>query len=407
MDTDPSTAGGDSTRVTLSRREALVAGAGAVGVLAGCAGGPNRSLPDRPTGAWTHRAHDRRNTGSADISVPSRGTPAWDAGDAHVAAPVLSAGTVYSVASEATALDARDGSLRWSADLPGKADHAPALRGEALIVAAGDRLLALSRSTGDTVWSTPLGAIATGPVTASTDPSIVTVPVGDERLQAIDPATGDRLWRTAIQVPRQAAIGDDRVYVVGFGPENGDDGGILRAVSPRDGSRAWAVSIEQQGVAPVLAAEGLLVGEGGLLALRDPADGTRRATLGQFGDRLGLPPAVADGTAYVTSEDGTLSAVSVPDGTVEWRADVDAFTDTGVTVGREAVVVPGHDIPGADLPGIVALERADGAVRWTHPIEGFDVVVSTPGVLADGAVFYASNESVGIVALGDLPAPTE
>jgi outer membrane protein assembly factor BamB len=153
----------------------------------------------------------------------------------------------------------------------------------------------------------------------------------------------------------------------------------------------------------VVTGDGLLVADGGTLAVHDPGDGSRRRELGSYGERIPERPAVADGTAFVVSYSGDLVAVGLADGTERWRAEVSVDTDAGPSVGAEAVVVGAYDLPTESLGGVVALERTDGSARWEHEIEGFDVTVSTPPTLADGAVFYASNESLGVVALGDLP----
>lgn len=387
-----------------TRRDVLAAGAAGLAFVAGCTGS-NRNLPERPTGRWRHRAHDARNSGSSRALVPPRGTPAWDAGEAHMAAPLVAGGVVYSVSREVTALDAKNGDVRWSYDLKGKADHTPALIDDVLVVAADDQVVALATGDGEEVWSTSLTEIVTGAVTASSDQSLVVVPVGDSHLQALDPTNGDRQWRDSIVASRQAAIADGTVYATGYRADG--DTGVLRAVSGADGTSLWDADLTHPDAAPVFAEEGLVVADEGTLAVHEPADGERRYVLGDFGDRVAVPPAVADGTAYAASGNGGLAAVSMGDGTVEWRSDVRVTVDTGISVGADAVVVPVSDLPVADLPGVVAFERTDGSHRWERPIEGFDSSVSTPVALADGAIFYSSNESVGVVALGDLPLETE
>jgi outer membrane protein assembly factor BamB len=382
----------------LSRRQLLAAGTGVLGAIAGCTGGPNRSLPASPSGEWRQRAHDVRNTGAADVTVPPRGTPAWDEGEAHIAAPLVSDGTVFSVAHEATALNARTGEYEWEADLQEKADYAPALLGDRLVVGAGDRLVALARGDGSELWSVSLPELVRSPVAGTTErPALAAVNVGDAGLQAFDPASGDRLWRDGTQSPRQPAIDDDAVYVAGY-REDGDTG-VLRALDAADGSRQWERALDHPDTAPVVAGDGLLVADDGRVAVHDPEDGERLRTLTGPGRQIDVPPAVADGTAFVAQGGGGLAAVSIEDGTVRWTVGVHVSADTGITVGREAVVAPV-----SDLPGVAAFERADGSTRWEYTIEGFDAVASTPATLADGAVFFASNESTGVLALGDLPA---
>jgi outer membrane protein assembly factor BamB len=135
----------------------------------------------------------------------------------------------------------------------------------------------------------------------------------------------------------------------------------------------------------------------GTLAVHDPATGERRRELGSFGERIDVAPAVADGTAYVGGDDG-LAAVSLADGTVEWSADVTVTAGTGRTVGRDAVVAPV-----TDGPGVVAFERSGGGRRWEYQIDGFDAAANTSATLTENAAFVVTNDSTGVVALGDLP----
>jgi outer membrane protein assembly factor BamB len=112
---------------------------------------------------------------------------------------------------------------------------------------------------------------------------------------------------------------------------------------------------------------------------------------------------VADGRAFVTTDGGAVVAVSMDAGERIWRREAGVVADTGVGVGRNAVVAAARQLPNADLAGLVAYERHDGTVRWEREIAGFDAVPTTPPVLADGAVYYVSTESAGVTALGDLP----
>lgn len=108
------------------------------------------------------------------------------------------------------------------------------------------------------------------------------------------------------------------------------------------------------------------------------------------------------GTAFVPAAGSELTAIAIGDGSVEWRIDGPVTSDTGVTLGQEAVVAPVTNLPGNDHAGIAAFEQSDGSTRWKHAIEGFHAGASTSAVLADEAVFYSSNESSGVVALGDI-----
>lgn len=386
----------------MNRRAFLATAAGAAAALAGCSGGPSRALPERPTGDWRQHAHDSGNTGATDAAVPSRANPVWDEGEVHDTTPLVDGGTVFSADDEATALDAKTGEERWRTELSGEAAAAPALTDDLLLVATDQRLVGLNRAEGSTEWSKRIPRPATAPLTAAG--SLVTVPLaarqGATGIHAYDLATGNRQWTDGTLSARAVAADGDRLFATGY-LQDGDTG-VLRGLST-DGDRLWERELDHPDSPPVLADGELLVGDAGTLAVHDPANGERLRTLGAFGDPIKEPPAAADGTVFVPDGAGELAAVSVADGTVVWRQDASVTVDTGIAIGAEAVVAAVTDAPDASLPGVAAFERGDGSLRWHHGIEGFDAAASTPPVLADGAVFHVSNDSTGVVALGDLP----
>lgn len=386
----------------MNRRRFLAAvGAAGVGALAGCVGGPDRELPAVPTGDWRQHAADHANTAATDAAVPPRANPAWDVGEGHRAAPLVADGTVYTVADAVEALDARTGERLWDVDLDGDADYTPALGDDRLVVAADQQVMALSPDDGERLWSVQVSGPVQGAVTLAPDANLVTLPVGEARLTALMLESGEEHWIDETVSPRPAAVTDDGVYLTGYLSDR--DTGVLRALDPATGTRRWSVDLETPDAAPVVINDGLLVADGGTIAVHDTADGVRQRELGSFGDRIPERPGVADGTVFVVTADYALAAIDLADGTERWRADVSVDTDAGPSVGAEAVVIGVQDLPTESLGGVLALDRADGTPRWEHEIEGFDVTVSTPPALADGAVYYASNESRGVVALGDLP----
>ncbi|WP_181692373.1 PQQ-binding-like beta-propeller repeat protein [Natronomonas sp. LN261] len=385
----------------MQRRAFLAATAASVGAVAGCFGTSNQALPNGPTSDWRQQAHDSRNTSASDVAVPDRGNQAWDAGDAGSIEPLVADGMVYSVGASATALDAQTGDQEWEYDFSAQTGPTPTVTENHLLIPAEQQLVALNRSDGSEEWSRALPRPAEGSLT--TDSSIITLPLtarrGESGLVAFDATTGDRLWGHTTLAARTTAINDDRVYVTGYRQDGNT--GVLRALSVADGSLLWETELDHPDTEPVVANGGLLVPDQGTLAVHDPADGTRVRSLGTFGDRLGTAPAVSDGTAFLGTRDQKIVAVSIEDGSTVWQQSGSATR--GISVGRESIVTSGESLPEASLAGLAALDRSDGTVQWEHQIEGFDAYPSTAPVLADGAVYYTSNASSGIVALGDVP----
>jgi outer membrane protein assembly factor BamB len=385
----------------MQRRTFLTTIAGTAGVIAGCLGGSNRALPDDPGGDWSQQAHDCRNTGAATVTVPPRGNQAWDAGAAGSVEPLVADGTVFAVGSSVTALDARTGEQDWETELSAQTGPTPALTDDLLLVPAGRRLVALNRDDGSERWSTALPRPAERALTV--DLPVVTVPLvarqGSPGLVAFDTETGDRLWDHRTLAARATAIDGGRVFTTGYRQDG--ETGILRALSIEDGSLLWETELAHPDTEPVVADGELLVTDEGALAVHNPEDGTRRRTLGAFGDRISEPPAAADGLAFLGSQSQEVVAISITDGSTLWRRSGSAYR--GLSVGTETVVTSGESLPESSLAGLAAFDRADGTVRWEHQIEGLDAFPSTAPVLASGAVYYTSNASSGVVALGDVP----
>lgn len=388
------------------RRRRFLAGVGTVAAaaLAGCFGGPNRELPAAPSGTWRQHAADTANTAATAATVPPRGNPAWDEGDVHTAAPLALDDTVLAPGNRVELLDGRTGETRWETDLDESVDHTPAATNDRVVVPAVGRVVALSLEDGAELWSTPLARQPRGSVTVHADAGLVTVPVRDVGLTAFDLASGENLWTEELIRASPAAVVEETdsslLCLTGYRPD--DDTGVLRGLNP-DGTRQWSVTFDSPDTAPVVIEDGLLVSDDGTLTIHNPTDGSRKRTVGTFGDQVNERLAVADGITYVVSDYNDLIAVNLADGTEMWRADVSVIASAGPSVGAETVVVGARKLPEASLGGILALDRSDGSSRWGHEIEGFDIAVSAPPVVADGAVYYSSNESIGIVALGDLP----
>jgi outer membrane protein assembly factor BamB len=96
------------------------------------------------------------------------------------------------------------------------------------------------------------------------------------------------------------------------------------------------------------------------------------------------PPVLADGTLYVGSDDGAVTAFDAATGTVEWTTERVA-TNVAPAVAGESVYV--HD-----TDGVVSLARDDGSVEWRTPLS---IPVAAPTVHKD--VVVASAER-GVVA---------
>lgn len=370
-------------------------------MTSGCLGSSRRVIPETPSGEWTQQSHNHNNTSTSDVAVPARGNPAWDRGAAGTIDPLVSDGRVYSVGNRATALDAQTGELLWEYEFSEQTEATPVLTEDFFITHTGQRITALQRDDGAEEWTINISRPAERALTLNS--SIITIPLvgrpGETGLLAVDPANGDRLWGHPTLAARTTAIDDEFVFTTGYRQDGNT--GILRALSKADGAVEWEHELNHPDTAPVIVEDEVLVADDGTLAVHDKTDGTRRRALESFEDQIDQPPAVTDGIAFVGSNSQEIVAVSLDDGSLIWQRSASAYQ--GMSAGRNTIVTAGESLPNESLAGLAAFDQSDGSVLWEHPIEGFDAFPSTAPVLADGAVYYSSNASDGVVALGDLP----
>ena len=272
------------------------------------------------------------------------------------ATPALDGGFLYVTddSGQAYKLDAATGKEIWKAKLDGALRSAPVVSGGMVYFGSGNsHCYALSADTGQTVWDeTTNGAVLTSPVVTGglvvfasadntvyslnartghkawgvpydADPSLVPV-VYDGRtlyvtagdtIYVLDPASGRQ--RTTIKLPTTVLIpptvGADATYIV-------TQSNILYALGP-SGRQQWKVTVDGAPTAAPLLAGNLLVvtTQPGVVSGYDAGSGSLKwryvmqATATdsqpkQAEASVFAAPIVADGTLYVVSDDGSLSA---------------------------------------------------------------------------------------------------
>lgn len=101
-------------------------------------------------------------------------------------------------------------------------------------------------------------------------------------------------------------------------------------------------------------------------------------------------PAVVDGTVYVGGPDGYVVALSVDDGTEQWRVDTKGRVDTSPAVVNETVYV------GNSAGYIYALDAAEGTEQWSfdtgYAHTGSPSVILGSATVADGTVYLGSRD---------------
>ncbi|WP_135827453.1 outer membrane protein assembly factor BamB family protein [Halorussus halobius] len=189
--------------------------------------------------------------------------------------------TLYAGAQDGTfhAVDADDGTRRWRVDL--SADLADESSRPLAVEPTADRALA---------WGSNSGVLC-----------------------GLDAADGTERWRVETDGEAAAfpgAVDGDAVYL--------RDGPALRALSAADGSERWRYDLESEPASfPLVDGETVYVGSGdGIHALA--ADTGRRRWRSGTG---AVPGAVADGTLVADSRGSAVYALDAEDGRLRWRYD--------------------------------------------------------------------------------------
>ena len=96
------------------------------------------------------------------------------------------------------------------------------------------------------------------------------------------------------------------------------------------------------------------------------------------------PPAIVDGLAYITTEDGIVSALDATSGETVWGYEIGSPSDSAPAVSENSVFV------GARNHRLLALDRGSGQLRWERNLGN---IVLGSAIVADGTVYIGSTNS--------------
>jgi len=252
-----------------------------------------------------------------DVGVPIRTAPTVVAGRAFV----------VTTDNQLLAIDTRDGEVLWnhrafqeSAGL--LASTSPAANADVVIAPfTSGELNAIRIQTGNTTWSdqltrtgnrTPLAdinAIVARPVIANGRVYAVS---HSGRMVSIDLRTGERIWSINVGSTQTPWVAGEFLYVVSLDAE-------LICISARDGRIRWITQMDPyenmrrerqplQYVGPVLVSERLIViSSEGRMREYSPFTGEFIEET-RVGDRVSIPPIVANNTLYVLTDNARVAA---------------------------------------------------------------------------------------------------
>lgn len=250
--------------------------------------------------------------------------------------------------------------LAWQTRAGRSPTAAPALTGDAMIVASTDRKVRLlDVATGRTHWRQKLDGTPSIPVVTGTDHAFIGHQKPHPSLIALDIETGDVAWRRKDVSPQGGPLIRGRTLYVADAKRG------LLALDTRTGETEWAWPEIGRWPAPFMEVAGRLL-------VADERDSIRALDLDSrrvawsaplVGGARGAAAGV-DGDVVVAGTLGQVLRLDGRTGAVRWRVDVGQRVYGSVMIVDADVFVVG-------LGGrLFVLDAASGATRWTVELDG-------------------------------------
>jgi outer membrane protein assembly factor BamB len=254
------------------------------------------------------------------------------------------------------------------------------------------------------VWRTEVGC-PVGERTAVVGSGLVLIGCDAPKLFALDAYTGSIRWTAELDasttgVAGSAAVGNGSAFVA-------DGSGRISSFDLATGDLRWDKALGATGVYGIVDGTLYLSTAEAFVGV-DPDDGSSRWTWPvDTGVRYGM---VVGDTAFVASQDGIFSAVSLGDREERWRLHLASGSVHSASVDGNTVYVAARQLGPEPTGELYAVDIASGEQRWHFRTQsGFQVgpCVSEAGVLyacsfEDG--LFALNGDDGTV-IWNVPAP--
>ncbi|GAB3417819.1 hypothetical protein GCM10027435_16970 [Haloparvum alkalitolerans] len=362
--------------------------------------------------------YDAGNTGHAPNERGPRSDPRqlWhsDTGEGLFGSPAIVDGAVYAASEAGTvrALDAVDGTERWSVRIDEGITSSPAVAAGTVYVAAEESLFALAADDGTENWAAEIGPDPSSPVVHD---GLVAV-AGGNRVHVFsrdgEHASASELTGEAVSTP--AIVGSTLYVATDAGTVAAFE--IERSSGPPDLIETWTTETVIDRRPTVSVADGTVVVTGaspgeldqGRVYALDAGTGEERW---EFTTEHWIDGAAAlDGeSAYVGIGSGDLVALDAESGTERWRFDANdswSFLYWGPGITGSPIVVGDTVYVGSEDDNLYAVDAESGTSQWRFSTG--DAVVSTPTVV-DG-VAVVGNTAGGLYAITSpdkSPAPIE
>jgi eukaryotic-like serine/threonine-protein kinase len=296
----------------------------------------------------------------------------------------------------------------WDRDLGAREiDATPAAAYGKLFVATRNGTLALDVGTGATIWRNALARGFSSPAVFDNSVIVGTMNGTVVRLNATN---GNVQWEARLLgqtsfsgITSSPKVAFDRVYIGTFNETGG--AGDVAALWVSNGTVAWrhatgSVHYSSPAVGGGTVYVGVMgsynttsqVGFDppyGVIAL--DAEGGHEKWFFPTSDSVAASPAIAGSRLLVPAKDGTVYAIDRANGTLDWKAAVDAGISSPA-VFRDTLFVGGGTFGGSGR--VVALAVANGSMEWSFTPNG---PVQGSIAYADGRLFFTTNTAAGTV----------
>lgn len=300
------------------------------------------------------------------------GTLRWsyEAGDWVNATPAVANGVVYAGANDHTlyAFNATNGNVAWRYQVGDKIISWPAVSNGIVYFGSWDQnVYAVRTNNGSLLWRYQTGNRVSSP-TLVVD-GVVYIGSDDNYLYALNAINGVLLWRsiTGGNIAALATVADQVVYV-GSGDHS------LYALQTSSGKQLWHYETgDAIYSAPVVANSIVYFGSFDHYVYALKTNNGSLLWRYQTGDKCASLPTIHNGILYIGSSDGFIYAFRATDGSIIWRYQTGGYVSSKPIVTDDFVYIGGSN-------GLFALKTSDGSLRWKFAAGGG--AVTTPTLLA-------------------------
>jgi len=275
--------------------------------------------------------------------------------------------------------------LQWSVETGGSIRSSPLLIGGRIYFASKDeRVYAVDRSSGNSLWTTSLGFPALGSPVHTDELLIIT---GEKGIAALKQTDGAILRNLSTGCPvssTPATVGDQAI--VGFW-----DGRIV-CFQVRSGRIEWQVETDGPvWSSPAIRDQTVYIGsnDGTVYAL-DATTGQQQWTFttGQTfprwqlqSDAIYSSPLVVDDLVYVGSADHQIYALDATTGALVWTFETSGWVESSAALYNDLIIIGSND------RHVYALDAETGKLQWKRELDSG--IFATPAV-ADSSIYVGT-----------------